>query len=98
MASGTVRAMTRSTAPLPPRRNRLSEQREKSRLTQKEVAKLLDIDFTTVSAHENGRRGLTQPEIKKYAALFKVESYELFLDSKGKPLTEDEEEVPKLVD
>lgn len=85
--------MTRST-PLPPRNNRLSEQREKSRLTQKEVAKLLDIDFTTVSAHENGRRGLTQSEIKKYAALYKVESYELFLDSRGKPLTELPEEVP----
>lgn len=41
---------------------------------------MLDIDFTTVSAHENGRRGLTQAEIKKYAALYKVESYELFLN------------------
>jgi hypothetical protein len=59
---------------------------------------MLDIDFTTASAHENGRRGLTPVEIKKYAALYKVESYELFLDSKGKPLTEHEEEVPNLVD
>lgn len=90
--------MPKPAAPIPPRNNRLREQREKSRLTQKEVAKLLDIDFTTVSAHENGRRGLTAAEIGKYAHLYKVQSYELFLDSHGKPLTGPPEDVPNLLD
>lgn len=71
--------MTKNPSPLPPRNNRLRQQREKSRLTQKEVAKLLDVDFTTVSKHESGTRGLTSAEIAKYAALYKVQSHELFI-------------------
>lgn len=64
---------------------------------------MLDIDFTTVSSHENGRRGLTQAEIKKYAALFKVESYELFLDmpkppAKPKKPEPEDETVPTFVE
>jgi transcriptional regulator with XRE-family HTH domain len=61
-------------------KNRLRELRETCKLTQQEVAKLLDIDYTTVSRHESGSRGLSPEDIQKYARLYKVESYELFID------------------
>lgn len=63
-------------------KHRLRELREACRLTQQEVAKLLDIDHTTVSRHESGSRGLSPEDIQKYARLYKVESYELFIDPK----------------
>jgi len=61
-------------------KNRLRELREARKLTQQEVAKLLDIDHTTISRHESGSRGLSPEDIQKYARLYKVESYELFID------------------
>ena len=64
-------------------KNRLRELRETCKLTQQEVAKLLDIDHTTVSRHESGSRGLSPEDIQKYARLYKVESYELFIDPKS---------------
>ena len=63
-------------------KNRLRELREACKLTQQEVAKLLDIDHTTVSRHESGSRSLDPEDIQKYARLYKVESYELFIDPK----------------
>ena len=63
-------------------KNRLRELREARKLTQQEVAKLLDIDHTTVSRHESGSRDLSPEDIQKYARLYKVESYELFIDPK----------------
>jgi len=63
-------------------KNRLRELREARKLTQQEVAKLLDIDHTTVSRHESGSRGLSPEDIQKYARLYKVESYELFINPK----------------
>ena len=63
-------------------KNRLRELRETRKLTQQEVAKLLDIDHTTVSRHESGSRDLSPEDIQKYARLYKVESYELFIDPK----------------
>ena len=71
-------------------KNRLRELREARKLTQQEVAKLLDIDHTTISRHESGSRGLSPEDIQKYARLYKVESYELFIDPKD--LREDEAE------
>ena len=59
--------------------NRLKELRERSRLTQKEVGKLLDINFTTVSKHEAGRN-LSDDLIEKYAELYKVQSHQLFFE------------------
>ena len=61
-------------------KNRLRELREARKLTQQEVAKLLDIDHTTISRHESGSRGLSPEDVQKYARLYKVESYELFID------------------
>ena len=63
-------------------KNRLRELRDACKLTQYEVAKLLDIDHTTVSRHESGSRSLGPEDIQKYARLYKVESYELFIDPK----------------
>lgn len=63
-------------------KNRLRELREARKLTQQEVAKLLDIDHTTISRHESGSRSLSPGDIQKYARLYKVESYELFIDPK----------------
>ena len=63
-------------------KNRLRELREARKLTQQEVAKLLDIDHTTISRHELGSRSLSPEDIQKYARLYKVESYELFIDPK----------------
>lgn len=73
-------------------KNRLRELREARKLTQQEVAKILDIDHTTVSRHESGSRDLSPEDIQKYARLYKVESYELFIDPKDLQEQEDESE------
>lgn len=73
-------------------KNRLRKLREARKLTQQEVAKLLDIDHTTVSRHESGSRGLGPEDIQKYARLYKVESWELFIDPKDLQEQEDESE------
>lgn len=58
---------------------RLAELRTQSKLTQKEVAKLMDLDVTTVCKHETGDRNPTAEEIEQYARIFKVSSYEIFM-------------------
>lgn len=62
-------------------RNRLAELRNTAKLTQDEVGKLLDIDGTTVSKHENSERSLSDDMIRAYARLYKVQTHELFLSS-----------------
>ena len=64
-------------------RNRIRELREKANLTQREVAVLLDVDESDISKWEAGKRALTPGTIEKFAALFKVSTWELFLDRKG---------------
>jgi len=60
---------------------RLKEIREGGvTLTQKEVAKLVDLDHTTVAHHENGTRNPTAGDLKKYAEVFKCATHELFND------------------
>ncbi|KKL85476.1 hypothetical protein LCGC14_1954320 [marine sediment metagenome] len=71
--------------------NRLSALRDRSRLTQAEVAKLLDIDETTVARHESGTRKLPHEMVEKYAKLYKVSSYELYLE----PVKPTESTAPK---
>lgn len=58
--------------------NRLRELRDRSRLTLKEVSILTGFDVSTISRHESGDRSLSHDAVKKYAALYKVETYELF--------------------
>lgn len=61
-------------------KNRLRALRDRSRLTQAEVAKLLDIDITTVNKHESGARVPEAETLQRYARLYKVETHELFLE------------------
>lgn len=66
-------------------KNRLSELRARSRLTQEEVAILMNInDITIISKHENSKRPLTNEVITKYAKLYKVQTHEIFFDLEPK--------------
>lgn len=67
-------------------KNRIRELRERSNLTQKELAKLLDLSAGAVTRHELGERALSASQVEAYARVFKVSTYELFLD----PLTNPE--------
>lgn len=58
--------------------NRIKELREKKELTQKELAKLMDLDVTTVNKHENMLRGVTEANVRGYCSIFKIETFELF--------------------
>ena len=64
-------------------RNRIRELRERANLTQHEVAVLLGVDESDISRWEIGRRSLTPAVVEKFAALFKISSWELFMDRKG---------------
>lgn len=67
-----------------PEKNCLRHQREKSRLTIAEVAKLLGVTSGAVSRHESSSRSISDEMLKKYAALYKVETHELFFVSEEK--------------
>lgn len=60
-------------------RNRLKELRDRSRLTLQEVSILTGFSVPTISRHESGSRTLSEEAILKYAALYKVSTYELFM-------------------
>lgn len=70
-------------------KNRLREYRDRSRLTLQEVSILTGYDVTTISRHESGQRSLSDEAMKKYAALYKVETHEL-LDLRG--INDDDEQ------
>lgn len=59
-------------------KNRLREFRDRSRLTLDEVSILTGFSVPTISRHESGGRSLSKEAIIKYAALYKVHTYELF--------------------
>ena len=59
-------------------KNRLRELRDRSRLTLQEVGILTGYGVSTISRHESGERSLSEEAIVKYAALYKVHTYELF--------------------
>ena len=58
--------------------NRLKELRDRSRLTLQEVSILTGFSVPTISRHEKGERALSEEAILKYAALYKVQTHELF--------------------
>ena len=60
-------------------KNRLKELRDRSRLTLQEVSILTGFSVPAISRHENGSRSLSSEAITKYAALYKVQTYELFM-------------------
>ena len=59
--------------------NRLRELRDRSRLTLQEVSILTGYGVSTISRHESGERKLSEDAIVKYATLYKVHTYELFI-------------------
>lgn len=59
--------------------NRLKELRDRSRLTLQEVSLITGYSVPTISRHENGGRGLSEEALIKYASLYKVHTYELFV-------------------
>lgn len=61
-------------------KNRLRELRDRSRLTQEEVSTLTGISVAAISRHENCSRGLSQDAIERYAGVYKVHTYEIFVD------------------
>lgn len=63
--------------------NRLKELRDRSRLTLQEVSILTGFSVPAISRHENGSRSLSEDAILKYAALYKVNTHELFVDTSG---------------
>lgn len=60
------------------KQNRLKELRDRSRLTLEEVSLITGYNVTTISRHENCGRSLSEEAIMKYAALYKVQTHELF--------------------
>lgn len=60
--------------------NRLREFRNRSRLTLEEVSILTGYSVPTISRHESGGRSLSEEAIMKYSALYKVPSYQLFIN------------------
>lgn len=63
--------------------SRLRELRDRSRLTLQEVSTLTGYGISTISRHESGDRKLSEEAIIKYAALYKVHTYELFTAHAG---------------
>lgn len=61
-------------------KNRLRELRDRSRLTLQEVSTLTGFSVAAISRHENGSRGITEDALVKYAALYKVHTYEIFIE------------------
>jgi transcriptional regulator with XRE-family HTH domain len=61
------------------KRNRLRELRDRSRLTMQEVSILTGFTVPTISRHENGTRSLSADAMAKYAALYKVQTHELYM-------------------
>lgn len=59
-------------------KNKLREYRDRARLTLKEVSILTGFDVTTISKHESCDRRISKEAINKYAALYKVQTHELF--------------------
>lgn len=61
-------------------KNRLKELRDRSRLTLQEVSTLTGFSVAAISRHENCSRSLSDEAVVKYAALYKVHTYELFVN------------------
>ena len=79
--------MTAPARPSPRRplvENRLRYLRERGKkdgglwLTMQEVANCLGIGLATVSRHENNERSLSDDDVERYAALYKVSSHQIF--------------------
>lgn len=59
--------------------SKLRALREKQKLTQAEMAKLLDVDNTLISRHESDERRPAKEELIKYASVFKMDVIDLLM-------------------
>lgn len=71
-------------------KNRLKELRDRSRLTLEEVSIITGFSVPTISRHESGGRSLSEEAVVKYAALYKVQTHELFFKLDGEEAGDDE--------
>ena len=60
-------------------KNKLKELLHRSRLTLQEVSTLTGLSITAISRHESCDRMPSDEAITKYAALYKVQTHELFV-------------------
>lgn len=60
-------------------KNRIRELREERKLTQRELGLIVGLDASTVSKHEDGSRNLQAEQVRRYADVFKIETFELFI-------------------
>ena len=63
--------------------NRIRDLREQRKLTQAELAKLLEVDETAISRWESGARPLTPTVLARLAKVFKCETWEVLVDRNG---------------
>jgi len=63
--------------------NRIRDLREQRKLTQAELALLVDVDETAVSRWESGARPLTPTVLARLAKVFKCATWQVFFDRKG---------------
>lgn len=77
--------------------NRIKELRKKKKLTQQELAKLVDLDYTHIGRIENGERTLDVEYLERFAIALGVKPYEL-LPKEWQPqeITEEERQLLEL--
>lgn len=78
--------------------NRIKELRKKKHLTQKELAKLVGLDYTHIGRIENGDRTLDVEYLEKFAIALGVKPYELLpLEWQPTPISEKEQQILDIV-
>lgn len=78
--------------------NRIKELRKKKHLTQKELAKLVGLDYTHIGRIENGDRTLDVEYLEKFAIALGVKPYELLpLEWQPAPISEKEQQILDIV-
>lgn len=78
--------------------NRIKELRKKKNLTQKELAKLVGLDYTHIGRIENGDRTLDVEYLEKFATALGVKPYELLpLEWQPAPISEKEQQILDIV-
>jgi len=63
--------------------NRIRDLREQRKLTQAELALLVEVDETAISRWESGARPLTPTVLARLAKVFKCETWEVLVDRDG---------------
>lgn len=78
-------------------RNRIRELRKKKNMTQQELAKLVNMDYTHIGRIEKGERTLDVEKLEDFAKALGCEPYEI-LPKEWQPLqlSDEEKEILKL--